>query len=510
MKETVKVNLSGQLFNLDKDAYERLSKYLGSIENRFKHVPDEAKEILEDIEARIAELLQLKYSDTSSQVVTLDDIREIISKLGTADEIDDQEDSGQTDEGKKQYSQSFVRRKKRLYRNVDHAVFGGVCSGIASFWKIDPVWVRILFVLLFFAQLFGLIIYIIMWAIVPAAKTTAQKLEMEGEAVNVENIKKTVTKEYEKVRDGVKNIPQSKGYKNIESALSEFINTIGNILLIFVKVIGAIIAISLIVALIVVLLGFILGGAFFLPDHFFHHWNWNFTESWPQATWFGICLFLVIVIPILAIFAKLVRWLFNLPNRNRFLSGIGATVWVIAFISLIVLASTDFNRNMFRKSVESEYTFHMEHEHSLKIEMKGPDISNDYEHFHIFNYDFIWDDDYNIFYRNPDFEIQRIPGNEIKMEIIRNYICLDPDRQESYALKIVNYDWSMSEDTLLLDQYYACRENVSWRLPKMKVILYVPDDMDIIYLHGAGEWIRESSHHSIDPGTKMIKMPEND
>lgn len=512
MKESVKVNINGQLFNLDVDAYEHLRKYLDSIEKKFKSSPDEAKEILEDIEARIAELLTSKYSDPLNQVINIADIKEITEKLGSANEIDNLEEDEKTNTESASFTQNYATsRKKRLYRNTDQSVLGGVCSGIAAYLNIDPIWIRIIFIFLVFAKLFGLIIYIVLWAIIPAAKTTAQKLEMRGEDVTIDNIKKSVSKEYEKVKDGVKNISNSKGYKNVEGALSEFIRALGNILLVIVKVIGAIIAVSLIIALIVFVMGLIFGGSFIFPDHFFHHWHWNWYifDHWPHFSWFGICLFLVITLPVIAIFGKLVRWLFNIPNKNRIAAGVAATVWVVALISLIAISATDTNQNIFKRTFTSEYTIGEEQSQTLYIDVNQFNDSDEDEHYQVFDYDFIWNDEKNCFYRNPDIKVIHTSGKKVKIEILRNFVCFKSEVTESFISRIVHFEYSLLGNRLVLDEYYSSPEYASWRLPKLKIKLYIPEGTQVVYTQDVSELFDDFDNQDFkteEDEEKMIKM----
>jgi phage shock protein PspC (stress-responsive transcriptional regulator)/DNA-directed RNA polymerase subunit H (RpoH/RPB5) len=507
MKESVKVNINGQLFNLDNDAYNHLQKYLDSIERKFKTSPNEAKEILEDIEARIAELLSVSYSDPLNQVVSIGDIIEITKKLGSAEEIDSQEQKNSEPESSST-SQSFFKKKKRLYRNTDQSVLGGVGSGIALYLNIDPIWIRLLFIFLVFAKLFGLIIYIVLWAIIPAAKTIAQKHEMRGEDDTIDNIKKSVSKEYEKVKDGVKNIPNTNGYKNIEGALSEFFKTVGNILLIIVKVIGAIIAVSLFIALIILVLNTVSGGSFDFHGNFFHqwYWHWNIFDHWPNFTWFGVCLFLVIVLPIIAVFGKLVRWLFNIQTKNSIAAGVGATIWVVALISLIAIYATDSSRNVFRRTFATEHKIQEGLSKILYIDVNKFEDSKDFEYYHVFGYDFIWNDNQNCFYRNPDVKIIHTSDEDVKIEILRNFICFKSEVSETFESRIVDFEYSLSGNRLLLDEYYSSPEYASWRLPKLKIKLYIPEGTRLIYSKEVPEILEGLAKQNINNGAKEEKM----
>jgi phage shock protein PspC (stress-responsive transcriptional regulator) len=196
MKETIKINLNGQLFDLDNDAYERLKNYLESLKSKFGASPDEAKEILEDIESRIAEILQEKLFE-AKQVITLADINEIISLLGTAEDIEEPESE---EESNARSTKAQYKSSKRFYRDPQNRVFGGVCSGLSAYFNVDPIWIRLLFVFLFFANLAGLIIYVVLWIVIPPAHSTGQRLEMQGKKVTINDIEDSVKKEYEKVK----------------------------------------------------------------------------------------------------------------------------------------------------------------------------------------------------------------------------------------------------------------------------------------------------------------------
>ncbi|MBN1597236.1 MAG: PspC domain-containing protein [Bacteroidales bacterium] len=492
MKETIKVNLGGQLFNLDKDAFERLAKYLDTIENKFRTNPGEASEILEDIESRIVELLQEEYQDPSTQVVSLETIDKIIGKLGNADDMEDateREEETYSAGSSANYQQSSG--KKRLYRDIDNSVLGGVAAGLGAYMGIDKVWIRVIFIIFTFVNVvfipflqfsgLGLIAYVILWIIIPPARTTAQKLEMSGKAVNVENIKDSVKKEYEKVKTGVSNIPNSKEYKNIESAVSEFFSILGNVLLVFIKVIGALVAVSLIIALIAVLIGFLVGGAALFPGGFLQHLEWPGIVNWPELTWTGVCLFLIIVIPILAIFAKLVKWLFNLPSKNHFLSSIAATVWVLALIMFIVLMANNENRGIFRQSFTSEYTIEIPKDKALYIDINPLSESGQYDFYNILGYHFVWDDFDNDFLWNPEIAIEYTNNKSAKIEIEKNFICFNSSVKTSKAQRIADYDWNMSDSMLKFDEYFVCDDDESWRFPHLKVTLFVPDGTRIIY-----------------------------
>jgi phage shock protein PspC (stress-responsive transcriptional regulator) len=195
MKVTVNINIGGYAFHIDEDAYHNLKAYLRSLELHFAG-EESASEILADIEARMAELLRARLG-SYRQVVTIADVDEIISILGAPEDYVDQDSYSARDKFKSSSS-------RRMYRDPDNRMIGGVCSGMAAYWHIDPVILRILFILSIFLGGLGLLIYLILYVVLPEAKTTAQKIEMKGDPVNINNIKESVKEEFEKVRKNMK------------------------------------------------------------------------------------------------------------------------------------------------------------------------------------------------------------------------------------------------------------------------------------------------------------------
>lgn len=182
MKKTVTVSLGGVVFSLEDDAYSVLASYLNRLEIHFSKEPDK-REILNDIEARMAEHLKEKISNPN-QVVNIDDVKRVIEIMGEPSDID----GGQA---KSESNRREQRAYRRMYRDPDNRVLGGVCSGMGAYWNIDPIIIRILFVIAFFWGGGGLLVYIILWIVIPQADTIAEKLEMRGEPVTAENIGKS-------------------------------------------------------------------------------------------------------------------------------------------------------------------------------------------------------------------------------------------------------------------------------------------------------------------------------
>ena len=180
MKKTVSINIGGVVFHVEEDAYENLRKYLAEINQYFSKY-DDSKEIISDIESRIAEVF-LKKIKGKKQSINHADVEEILKNMGSvkdfamveSDEIEEPVIGESTTEGQEGPQESFGRKK--LFRDVRRKVLGGVCSGIAHYLNIDPLWIRLLFAAIFFGFWFippasgiALIVYLILWAVTPAS-----------------------------------------------------------------------------------------------------------------------------------------------------------------------------------------------------------------------------------------------------------------------------------------------------------------------------------------------------
>ena len=195
MKITVSINLGGFSFNIDEDAYSELKRYLKNLEFHFAG-EESSSEILSDIESRMSELFRSKLTGYK-QVINISDVSEVISIMGNPEDFSDKEGPSP----KEKFSTPGAHR---MYRDPDKRIIGGVCSGMGAYWDIEPWVIRGIFIALVIAGGLGVLIYLILYVVLPEAKTTAQKIEMKGDPVNINNIKESVKKEFDNVRKNMK------------------------------------------------------------------------------------------------------------------------------------------------------------------------------------------------------------------------------------------------------------------------------------------------------------------
>lgn len=169
MKKTIHVEIADVDFILNGEAYDLLKDYLDQLSSLFAGL-DEKEEIISDIEARIAE--KLFALSKKSSVVTHDHVHKILSKIGSPDEI--YQVLGGFDLDQK------PNVKPQLFRDPENAIIGGVCSGIGAYFGTDPVIVRIVFLIFILLGGAGVLVYALLWIIIPKADTPAKRRKMHG------------------------------------------------------------------------------------------------------------------------------------------------------------------------------------------------------------------------------------------------------------------------------------------------------------------------------------------
>ena len=182
MKKTTDIAIGGKSFIIDEDAYERLKTYLDHFRSRLAE--GQGNEVMDDIESRIAELLNI-HLGSGQQSVSLALVNDITRMLGMPDGKPEFEEQTQNEE-----EEPHMKPIKKLYLDVDSRQIGGVCSGLAAYFDIDVTLIRVLLLASLFVGGFGFWLYIIIWIVAPKALSPAQKCELRGWEANAENMAK--------------------------------------------------------------------------------------------------------------------------------------------------------------------------------------------------------------------------------------------------------------------------------------------------------------------------------
>lgn len=323
MKTTEKISISGFAFNINEDAYRVLKAYMDRLAAHFSKRED-GKEIMEDIEARIAELVMSEMK-SQDEVITLQQIEGVIGIVGKPEELTEKKEDEMENQRNTVGSGSGDGglRHRRLYRDPDNRRIAGVCGGIAAYLNIDPTLVRILALLLVlvgsitpFISGGGIVIitYLILWIAVPRATTIAQKLEMRGESPTAANIERRIKDE---------------PYRKSDSAL-------GGILRFFLIAIGALVLLPLAIAILAIIfavVGSLFAGGWVINTSLFSLASFVDVSS-LNLTLLKILTIAIVCIPVLLIFYGILRLLFRFRTKVRGLVGISLTVWILCIIGI--------------------------------------------------------------------------------------------------------------------------------------------------------------------------------
>ncbi|MRT94444.1 PspC domain-containing protein [Ancylomarina sp. 16SWW S1-10-2] len=480
MKKTFTINISGSIFHIDEDAYEKLQAYLRSISAHFG-VSEEGREIITDIELRISEIFNEKLS-SKDQVVTETMIDEVITIMGKLEEIfetDNDEDEIIT-ETKQTY------RRRRLFRDPDHRVFGGVASGLSAYFGIDVVVLRLIFVLLFFLGYgFSLLLYIILWIVVPKANTTAQKLEMKGERVNISNIEKSIKDEYQEVKENFDNMREKRG-PQVKDGFDKGVDFAGSALRLFLKIVLIVLGLGLIIAGFISLLTF-LGSVIFtttmigpfsgldlpgmmVPEMFF---------TGMGIKLFSLGLIIVIGIPLVMLMFVGIKLLVKFKTNNK---AIGLTAFALWLGGLILLISVGITQ---AKSYISSGTTHSDTE-----------VLNNFDSNTLYlraekNIDFDWrdaadidgvkvivKDDEKLVLGEPTLDIERSQSDNFEIILKRK------SRGRTHGDAVENaeeikYSWNQIDSLMIFDEYFTLPVGDKWRNQKLQIILKVPEGKSV-------------------------------
>lgn len=259
MKKTFTANLNGIVFHIEEDAYDQLQRYLANIRAKFSG-STEAEEIMADIESRVAELFTERLQG-GRQAVNMADVDHVKQVMGQPEDyVDDDGGESTADRGAAGAPGNGQRRHKRLFRDPDDRWVGGVIGGVANYFGSDPLWFRIAFIVVVVAGWGSpVLLYCLLWILVPEATTAAEKLEMNGEPVTVDNIKRMFDEGAEKVAGDARAMgrkwkegkwPTPDAGRRMESVAHRLLDTLGKVVGIVLLVLAILLGVTLITALV--------------------------------------------------------------------------------------------------------------------------------------------------------------------------------------------------------------------------------------------------------------------
>lgn len=493
MNKTININLGGIFFHIDEVAYQKLKNYLDAIRRSLSDDPKGRDEIITDIESRIGELLADKVKDIR-QVINTSDIDEVVEIMGKPEDylVDDEIFN---DDGYQNYNRS---QNKKLYRDGSDKFLGGVSSGLAHYFNVDVIWVRLGWLVAAFGFGFGFIVYPILWILLPQANTTSEKLEMEGEAVNISNIEKKIkdeiTEAASKVKSSIHDVSdkvRNADYKNYKekakSGSQDFVDTIGRIFTTFFMVIGKFIGVLLILISVTTILGlmiglFTVGSLDFIQDDWFYQNTMAYNNSGLPIWIVSIMSFILIGIPFFFLFSLGLRILSNNSKsigKTTKLSLFG--VWIVALLFAIFFGTKQFMQTAYDGSVSESQEVSLFMSDTLAIKLIDDKNISTYDNLQRrWGYSMVLDEN----------NMEKLYSNNIRLNVY-------PSENENTYIKVrkksqgqsriiarenaqeIAYEFKLQDMELLLNGYFLTDSNNKFREQKVYIDLHIPEGKTI-------------------------------
>ncbi len=493
MNKTVNINIGGLFFNVDENAFQKLTRYLDAIKRSLSNSSGQ-DEIMKDIEMRIAELLEEKQK-SDKHVVSLKDVDEVVLVMGQPEDyrIDDE-----GEEPRKTTYTTASRTSKKLYRDKEKGMIGGVCTGLGHYFGVDAVWIKILFLIFVFAGFgTGILAYFILWVVTPEAITTSEKLEMTGEPVTISNIEKKVREEFESVSEKFKNVDQkvreeyenmSEKFKNTNPDLANkftsganrvsknFGDVIVTIFGAFAKVLGAIIVMFASFSLLGICIGsIVMMFSSTMPDNYIlNHIQTPIgleTPLWIQ----GILLLLAIGIPLFFLLILGLKLLVtNLKSIGTIAKYSLLALWVIALGILISLGINEATQIAFEGKTVQKQEIALQPTDTLFIKFKNNDF---YSKKINYRDDFRLTQDESgkdiIYSNNVSIEIMPTDEKVAYLQVEKLSKGKSATEAKERAEKI-NYGFEIKGNKLILDNYLLNDIKDKFRGQEVELFLYLP------------------------------------
>lgn len=483
MKQILNINLGGHPVTIDTDAYDHLSWYLDTIEKHFK-ASEATEEILFDIETRMAELF--KENIHPRTIVTMADVNSAIDIMGTPEmfgaEVED-EDIITGASAKKKPNGSGFNPGKRLFRDAEEKVIGGVASGLAAYLGIaDPISLRIAFVVFTVAGFASIPIYVILWIAMPVAKSSADRLAMKGEPINVQSIANSVSEEFENLSEKFNTFGSSKKKrKDGEGRIkSNLLTTLGGILSTvilgishaarpFLKIVGGILIVFLILSWVTLVLSSMVGisqADFYMPTNLF-------------AFRVGVgSLFLLVAAPIMGFILRILRVVYRSRPRKIWVWGL-VGLWGFGWLG-VSYAVANISKE-FKVQGQHEQVISMgnlaENE-PLKVNLKRVKIANnDARKIH-------WGGGMvKLEWGEVDLEV--LPAKDGQLKLIQIQKALGGNGEDANnGANNFEYEISISKNNMTIPSNYFIPKGERFRAQKVRLKLFIPIGKKIILGEG--------------------------
>ena len=570
MKQVININFQGRVVPIEVTAFELLKTYIESLSRHFE-AEDGKDEIINDIENRIGELFQERIK-AGAICITDEDVNAIIKSIGRPEDFDDNDTSSASENKNNsenvdnhKNARTAYNGKRRLFRDENHKLVGGVCSGIANYFDIDIVIVRIVFLVLLFSFGIGfipyiilwiavpssattvigsrkkklyrdndekyiagvcsgighylginvwiprvlfllpllsfasknswghwgdfgdsnffnfspgaLIIYIILWLVIPEAKTTAEKLEMKGEKVDINSIKESVVEEMKGVQQRAQKFGKEvvgaasdKGKAfgtEASSVVKRSGRSLGDIIIFIVKAFAyfiiAIVGFSLVVSLFSIGIASI--TVFPLKDFIP-------TNGWQNAFAWGTLIFFIIV-PMIGVITWIIRKIAKIKTGSKMLRFSFIAMWIIGWLSVILLVAS-LSKDFSHTANINEQEVFLTNPSVKSLEITNYTPGKFYSKYKWFNSN-IFDnvDEDTAYIRNVGIHILKSPNDSFRVTTIK-LANGSTRRFADTSASLINYKIVQQDSMLVVDQKIAVYKTNKLRNQRVIITVYVP------------------------------------
>ncbi|WP_231459073.1 MULTISPECIES: PspC domain-containing protein [unclassified Pedobacter] len=494
MEKTIIINIGNTIIHIEESAYELLKAYLNEVKQHFSNHADDL-EIVTDIENRIAELLTEQMDEQKKQVVDATNVNFVISQMGSVQDFD------AVEEGEEQpvINTSFQQQAtdKKLYRDMDERVVAGVCAGIAHYLNFDAKWIRVAMILLALVGGSGILVYVILWIIMPKAKSRIEKMEMRGEPANLQGFQRNLDEELQSVKERLAeaNRHAQPIFSRFGMFIGEFFEWLGRFISGSGKLIFKIIAGFIIVFGAGLLLALIISTAAFMG--FLDSSVYDlFPFSIVSESYRGVILFwafITLFVPLLALVLFSIRVAFNRQAINKTLSfalliiwlaGVAGTGYYVAKISSEFKEHAELTQSTDLKSFAT---------YTIDIDKSKYFSKEDSAAYHIddSNKNQIVVDDYGDHpFRMPSSVRISIEKGEGAASITQTYESQGKTFQLALqSARSINYNFTQREDKLIFNPRFQLVKGTTWRNQEVWIKLKIPVGTKLILKHDAYRYI---------------------
>lgn len=469
-------------FHIDEEAYKSLQRYLNAIKRSFTDSQGR-DEIISDIEARVAELFSERMKN-ERQVIGMKEVEEVIEIMGQPEDylVDDEIFE---DHPKATSYRTTSNPDKKLYRDYDNKFLGGVCAGFGQYFGIDSLWIRIAALIFLFAGVGApILVYIILWFIIPKATTTTEKLAMAGKPANITNIEKKIKEGFDDVQERLTGVNFEKVGEKAKSGASSFFETIGDVLGVILQVFAKFFGVIFIIIAASILIGVIFSAfsiSFFdfkmmYNNDWFYYQDLGMLGESPR--WLlGLLVLLVFGIPAFVLFILGIKILVKNSKSIGSLAKVTLfVVWIAACIGVAIVASNAVMHRNIEAAVNTRSELQITKNDTIKLKMVGNDFYdirlyrdfNDYEKVYDKNDDIIlYSSSLRLIVKQTDRENARI---KVSKSASGSSHQLAKERAGN-----IDYEYDFKDNTLKLNGYFLFDPSDKHNRQKVEVTLYLPE-----------------------------------